>query len=99
VFRPEGVLTDSDEGFEFLDHVRRAISGGTRNVVLNLGGVEIMTSGGVGIIASCHTSSLAAGGKLALSNVPDRIRMVLKLVRLDTVIPIHPSEEAALAAL
>jgi anti-anti-sigma factor len=98
VFRLGGSLTGSPSGFEFLETVRETVRSGTRRVVLNLKALDRLDSSGVGIIASCYTSALNAGGVVALAEVRERPRAILQVVRLLTVIPEFPTEEAALAA-
>lgn len=98
VYRLTGTLTDSKDGFDFLETVREAFRSGVKRVVLNLSRLEQLDSSGVGIIASCYTSAANAGAFLALAEVPKRPRAILEIVRLLTVIPELPTEQAALAA-
>lgn len=98
IFRLDGTLTDSEKGFEFLERVRQAVREKPGRIILNLAKVDLLTSAGVGIIASCYISARNAGGSIALAELQARPRMVLNMVRLLTLIPDFESEQAALSA-
>ena len=99
VCRLKGVLTSGAETYEFLDEVRRRLREETARAVLNLDGVERITSAGVGIIAACYTSAANAGGKLVLAAVPKPVETVLNIVALLRVVESHATEDEAIAAL
>ena len=62
--------------------------------------VSYIDSPGIGCLIGIYTSILKnASGRFVLANLNRRVRDVLELTRLANVIPIYPSEDAALAAL
>lgn len=99
VFRLEGALTETPEGFKLLETVRQQIQNKPTPILLNLAKVEVVTSAGVGIIASCHTSAVGKGMSVGLVELSPRARAILNLVRLLTVIPAYESEQEALSKL
>jgi anti-anti-sigma factor len=99
IYRLKGVLTNAHETYEFLDDFRARLADDTPRVVLNLAGVERITSGGVGIIAACYTSAVNAGGKLCLAVVPNPVETILNIVALLNVVENHATEEEAIAAV
>jgi anti-anti-sigma factor len=99
VFRLDGALTETPEGFALLEAVRQRLQDKPAPILLNMAKVEVVTSAGVGIIASCHTSALGKGASVGLVQLSPRARAILNLVRLLTVIPAYESEQEALAKL
>lgn len=66
-----------------------------RPVVVDLGGVTFMDSAGFGVLASVHLQARPLGTPLRLRAVPDRVRRLLGLLGLDTVLDIEPSRSPA----
>ncbi len=76
-----------------------AVTGaGSKKVVLDLKGTEIVDSTALGAIVKVHTSLQTAGGSLVLAGVGDGIRRVLSMTRLDRVFTIVASVDAAVGA-
>jgi len=98
VYRLSGLLTSSHETYEFLEDLRRRLREEAPRAVLNLEGLERITSGGVGIIAACYTSAVNAGGRLVLAAVPKPVETILNIVHLLNVIESFPTEREALQA-
>jgi anti-anti-sigma factor len=76
-----------------------AIAGsGSKKIVLDLKGTEIVDSTALGAIVKVHTSLQNAGGSLVLAGVGDGICRVLSMTRLDRVFTIVASVDAAVGA-
>jgi len=99
VYRLHGLLTNAHETYEFLEELRRRLREESPRAVLNLAGVERITSGGVGIIAASYTSAINAEGKLALAAVPRPVETILNIVCLLKVVPNCATEAEAIAAV
>lgn len=85
------------EGSEKLDEVLQAlIAKGERAVVLDLARVPLIDSQGIQSLVRGVTSMANRGGKLKLLQLTPRVREVLDLTRLLTVIEAFDNEEAAL---
>ncbi|MEY7974855.1 STAS domain-containing protein [Streptomyces pilosus] len=67
-------------------------------IVAELSGVTFMDSGGINVLVAAHVRMRAAGGLLCIAGARPRVRFVLEVAGLDTVIPCHPGVEQALAA-
>jgi anti-anti-sigma factor len=98
VYRMGGVLGETESCYHFIDEVRRALDEAPRRLVLNLREIEMLTSSGVGIIATCFTSARNAGKTFGLCCVPKHALKVLEVCGLKALLPIHETEEAALRA-
>jgi len=69
-----------------------------RSIVLHLGEVGFIDSSGLGTIVRALTTTRQAHGDLKLCNVPEFVRKVLEMSRLNNVFDTHDSEENAVAA-
>lgn len=61
-----------------------------RDVVVDLGGIGFTDSAGLNGLILAHYDCEAAGTKLTLVNVPARLRRLLELACLDSVLHIQP---------
>lgn len=68
---------------------------GKNRIVIDVGGVTFMTSAGLGLIGVTHKNLLSAGGRLVLLNVPQRIRDIFVIARLQDVLQFSESEDDA----
>ena len=96
VYHLSGLFTSSPESYAFLDQFQERVRKGHNRVVINLHGVEAITSAGVGILAASYTSVTNAAGRMCLAQVPDRAHAILNVVGLLTVIGESASEEEAI---
>ena len=67
-----------------------------RSVQLDLLGVESIDAAGLGLLVFFHTLGCVAGFELQLRNPVRRVRELLKLTALDSVLEIQPADEAEL---
>ena len=80
------------------DTARRLVDGGNKNLAMNMSNVTYIDSSGVGALASAWTSASRIQAKCKLFAVPGKIRLMLKISRLDTVLEIFADEASALAS-
>ncbi len=66
-----------------------------KKVVFDMAGVAYIDSTGMGVIVSCLSTVRKGGGELRLAAVPDRLRNLFKITRLDTVLAFYPTVLAA----
>ena len=79
------------------DEIKNA---GHSKVLADFSQVSYIDSTGIGFLIGIYTSVLKnSQGRFALANLNRRVRDVLELTRLANVMPIYPSEVAALEAL
>jgi len=67
-------------------------------IVLNLGGVSYIDSGGLGTLVGLYTSARAGGGEIKLANLTQRVRDQLQITKLVTVFEVFDSEEKAISS-
>ena len=66
-----------------------------KKVVFDMGGITLIDSTGVGIVATCFGRLKRAGGELRIAGVQGNVKDILSMTHLDKVIPIYPSADAA----
>lgn len=66
------------------------------SVQLDLAGVEIIDAAGLGLLVSLHTLGYVAGFELQVRNPVRRVRVLLKLTRLESVLQIQPPDKVEL---
>ena len=98
ILRPEGRLTIETHG-AIGATVRRHVDAGRAKLVINLARVPYTDSIGVAELVRAHTIAYRAGGRLLLADVPDTVRTLLSMTRLNTVVGIAPAETDAMHIL
>lgn len=75
-----------------------SIDQGAHHLVLDLGGVEYMSSAGLREIVAALKKVKRSAGDLRLAQPADRVLEVLEMAGLDTIIQIFPTQSEALAS-
>jgi len=96
IYRLHGALGDSEESYSFLASARDQMSADPRPLLLDLGGVEHVTSTGVGIVAAVYKSAADAKREIALTRLSRRNEIILEVVQLLRFIAVFEDENAAL---
>jgi len=81
------------------EKIQELVGSGNRNIAINLAGVTMLDSSGIGALVRSFTSVSRGGGKFVIFSPTKMIRQTLKMVRLDTILSIYDDEGAAMAAL
>ena len=93
-----GRIVFGEESSLLRDEVKKAIADGAKKIVLNLGEVNYIDSGGLGTLVALHTTAHNAGGTIKLANLTKRVGDLLQVTKLLTVFDVHNSEYEALEA-
>ena len=91
-----GKLTLGDATQRLHDKVNSLVQQGRRSIVLNLGEVSSVDSGGLGELVRTLTTMQKHGGSLKVANLPKRIQDLLVMTRLVTVFDTYDDEATAL---
>lgn len=96
VIEIEGEITrDSDQALQ--DAYQRA-SDGARTIILAFDGLEYMNSSGIGLLVTMLVRAKRNRQRVLAFGLSDHYRQIFELTRLDEVISIHDTEDAAIAA-
>lgn len=98
VYAPSGQLNGHAECFEWLEDIRRDIQAGKSRGVLNLSDVARIDSTGLGILAAIHVSAVNAGGKLCITGLNPKLRLLFETTWLFKVLHVADNEAQAIEA-
>ena len=93
-----GRIVFGEESSLLRDTVKKALQESKR-IVLNLGEVNYIDSGGLGTLVSLHTTAHNAGATIKLANLTKRVGDLLQVTKLLTVFDVHNSEAEAIDSL
>jgi anti-sigma B factor antagonist len=95
----EGRMTvEADRPVSVADLVRELLRQGRRHFLINLQGVSSLDTTGVRDIVEAYVTSTRQDGALKLLNLPARVREVLTVTRLLTVLESFDGEADAVAS-
>ena len=95
-FECNGRIVLGEESALLRDEVKKAITDGSKRIVLNLGEVNYIDSGGLGTLVALHTTALNAGTTVKLANLTKRVGDLLQVTKLLTVFDVSNSEGEAI---
>lgn len=89
---------DSMTANQFGEGICSPIDAGYVNIVLDLSGVEYMSSAGLREIVTALKKAKRAGGDIRIAQPSDRVLEVLEMAGLDTIVQIFPTQVEALGS-
>src|SRR3954470_16910931 len=90
-----GRIVCGEESALLRDTVKQLV-GENSNIILNLGGISYIDSGGLGTLVALYTTAHNAGGAVKLVNLTQRVGDLLQVTKLLTVFEVYENEEKAL---
>ena len=93
-----GRIVFGEESALLRDTVKKLI-GENNQIILNLGGISYIDSGGLGTLVALYTTAHNAGGAVKLANLTQRVGDLLQVTKLLTVFEVYDSEEKAIAVI
>jgi len=97
IVRLSGVIYFGEESKSLRRYVK-ALLEKSRQIVLDLGSVTHIDSGGLGTLVALYVAARKIGGDIKLANLGNHSKEVLKITRLVTVFEIFGSAEDAVAS-
>lgn len=94
----EGRLTIGEGDVQLRHHIRDAVDNGAKKILLNLQGVKMMDSSGLGELIRCKATVNGAGATIKLLHVEDKVQEVLEMTRLIGVFETFSDEIDAVAS-
>ena len=98
VIKPQGRVVFGDECEHLRSSVKDILVSEGIPVVIDLGEVTYVDSGGVGCLVGLFTTAKAAGKTVQFSSANDKVLHVLTITRLLPVIGMHSDQGAAVRA-
>ena len=96
VFLPEGRI-DTQAAADMDQALQSAVSAGKYNMVVDMSGVDYISSAGLRALAAVQVRSKAEGGDMKLAGLNVRVTRVFNIVGFDLLMSIHDTSEAAVA--
>ena len=90
-----GRIVFGEEAAELREKIKSLLAQ-KKKLILNLGGVSYIDSGGLGILVSLYTSARSSGGNIKLANLTQRVGDLLQITKLLTVFEVYDGEQKAL---
>ena len=91
-----GKLTISDGAQLLKDKSESLVFQGRKQIIVNLGAVPYIDSGGLGQLVACYTTLTKAGGRLTLINLNTRNHDLLSITKLVAVFDTFDTERDAI---
>ena len=92
-----GRIVFGDESNQLREQVKSSLAQ-SKKIILNLGGVSYIDSGGLGMLVALYTSARSAGGDIKLANLTQRVGDILQITKLSTVFEVYEGEQNAINA-
>lgn len=92
----DGRLTIGDGDVKLREAVREQLEAGSKKLILNLKGVKMMDSSGLGELIRCKESAAEEDATIKLLHVEDKVQEVLEMTRLIGVFDSYNEETDAL---
>ncbi len=89
------VLGEAEQSFR--SSVQQLLDAGTKNLAINLAGVEELDSSGIGALVRAFSSFKKAGGNCRCYAARKYVKQILRMVEVDTLLDLAEDEAAAVA--
>ena len=96
VFLPEGRI-DTLAADEMDQVLQAAVAGGSHKIVLDMSGVDYISSAGLRSLAAVLVKSRAEGGDMKLAALNKRVTRVFNIIGFDLLMSVHETSDAAVA--
>ena len=96
VFLPEGRI-DTQAAADMDQALQSAVAGSSHKIVVDMSGVEYISSAGLRSLAAVLVKSRAEGGDMKLAALNKRVTRVFNIIGFDLLMSVHDTSEAAIA--
>lgn len=96
VVEVKGNLVGGPDSQKFRDLLHKLANQGRSKIVVDLKGVKIINSAGLGTLISGLTTMRNSGGDLKISNPNEKIQSLLKITRLVKIFEVYDSVDEAI---
>lgn len=95
----DGNLLGEHSNAPVMELLKSNLDTGTKKVLFNLSEMKFINSTGLGMLMTALTKTRNAGGELALCGIPDQMKKLLQMTKLESLFPVHADEGAAISFL
>lgn len=94
----EGKLTIGEGDVQLREEIRELLGDGKKKILVNMQGVKMMDSSGLGELVRTRESAQNAGATIKLLHVEDKVQEVLEMTRLIGIFETFDDEIDAVAS-
>ncbi len=95
VVKMEGSMLGGPEASELNNALHKLLDAKKKNIVIDLGGVSLMNSSGLGMLIAAVTTMRNAGGDLKIAAATEKVAQVFKITKVSNVIELHDLVKSA----
>ncbi len=95
----QGNLLDKPSAAGLLNDIDNLVADNQKSFVVDLSGLLHINSNGLNVLISILTKARNAGGEVIVSNVPEKIKPLLVITKLNTVFTVMNNNKSAVGAL
>jgi anti-sigma B factor antagonist len=96
VLELDGRLVGGEETTALREKVKSLLAEGKKNMVLDLSGVTMIDSTGLGALVTAHSSAKSGGASLRLCNLGSRSKHLLQITKLYTIFEVSDTDNNSL---
>jgi anti-sigma B factor antagonist len=89
---------DSETAPELDDALTKLLQANRNQIVLNLQGVDYISSAGLRAVVKAYQATKKSGGDLRLASVSQPVEVILRTVGMMQMLQMYPTEQEAMAA-
>jgi anti-anti-sigma factor len=93
VFSFSGRILEADSIDDVINTVKSEVLMGTKCFIMDMAGVELLNSIGIGMLVRTVKAVNESGGKIIFTSVPEKIQELLRIIKLNSVMDIAPTVE------
>ncbi len=88
----DGRITLGEETGKLRETVKNLLAEGRKKIVLNMNGVTLIDSSGLGALVAAYSSAKSGGAAMRLSNLGSHLNQLLQITKLLTVFEVSSTE-------
>ncbi|SRR6266849_4327660 len=96
IIKLEGKITIGAGDQQLREVITNAANEGKTKILLDLSGVTVIDSSGIGELVGSYTTVTNRGGKLKLLHLPAKLNELLHVTQLITVFEVYENEQEAI---
>jgi len=89
---------DSETAPELDDALTKLLQENRNQIVLNLQGVDYISSAGLRAVVKAHQAAKKSGGDVRLASISTSVEVILRTVGMMQMLQMYPTEQEAMAA-
>ena len=98
VLELKGKIMIGSGDVQLRESIEEAVSGGSKNLLINLKGVSKMDSSGLGELIAAHNTVTEEGGVIKLTNMPSKLHNVFGITQIVSVFEVFDDADEAMAS-